>query len=537
MILLYFSYYLSYTNLFFSAKLVNDYNFQIDPCSLKYFDFNASKPEKFCRLREDLFDQRLWNYVAGYQCYCYTNPNRFNRKYAVNVLHQIDINGDKVNVPGVLLPNNITINFDYTDEASLRYIRKSFKNNIVFDNYMRCCREAENCCNNEMNNDNIDNSETYCSAIWDAWTCFPPTKVNTVARLPCSSQAYQDPDEVCTLESEKECITNSRGSAEWVQQTDYTVCAIAPVYEGRYTFHIIFLSVCIAICVPAIGVFFAFDKLRKTIRVVLHRNLLIAICVRNAFTIMSKELVLLDQLKGSTESHHRMEQNGAGCRTLAFLEASAVNSIYACMFLDAFYLHKVIVRAFAKEIRMVYVYIGLFAMTFTFSICWAISMAVKKAENCWMVDVDGLQWTLDGYRIAVLIINTFLLMDIMRVMLCKLKHGSLTKQTISAFKATIILIPLFGLHIIVTAKKIVYDDSCKAEDLYNKARYSMEAMQGIIVSIIFCYANQEVRNELKNGYRKTCIFLNQRFGWNVGNDLLYDRRRATTATFVQEANF
>lgn len=68
-------------------------------------------------------------------------------------------------------------------------------------------------------------------------------------------------------------------------------------------------------------------------------------------------------------------------------------------------------------------------MTFIFSLCWAIAMAAKKAENCWMVNMDGLQWTLDGFRIAVLMVNTILLADIIRVMILKLKHGSTTKQT------------------------------------------------------------------------------------------------------------
>ncbi|CAG9837164.1 unnamed protein product [Diabrotica balteata] len=491
-------------------------------------------PVRSCLLRENPIDIRLWKYWAGYFCYKYTNEARLDIKYNTTV-HNILCDGNMTKIPVAVVEANITASYDYNDKEDVRYIRRSFKTDANFDNYISCCQGAERCCYDYMDEKNVIPTQSECPVIWDAWSCFPQTKVNTTAKLPCSSQAYQSPDEVCTLESEKQCIWNGT-SAEWIQQTDYTTCAIAPVYERRYNFHIIFLGVCIGFCIPAIFIYFFFEKLRKTIRVILHRNLLIAIVVRNVLTIMCKELVLLDALKSPAQSHHTMNNNGVPCRILAFMETSAINSIYACMFLDAYYLHKVIVRAFAKEVRMVHIYIVLAALTFTFSIVWAIVMGVKNAPHCWMVDVDGLQWTVDGFRIAVLVTNGLMLADIIRVMILKIRHGSTTKQTMAAFRATIFLIPLFGLHIIVTAKKIVYDNSCTAEDIYDYVRYAMEGLQGIIVSILFCYANNEVRGEVKNGYRKACIYLNQRYGWNLGGDLLYDKRRATTATFVQEGN-
>ncbi|CAH1108055.1 unnamed protein product [Psylliodes chrysocephalus] len=423
-------------------------------CEYPLFNFTTKNTAEYCRLRNSLYDKKLWNYYAGCQCYVYTNRARLKFLYPT-ALEEINVDGEVVYIPVANVTDlNRTATYDHRKKTDLSYIRRSFKNDAVFNNYVSCCKEAESCCFDAMTNGNINSTSTHCPAIWDAWTCFHPTKANTVARYPCSSQAYQAPDEVCTLESEKQCILNTTTQlVEWVQQTDYTVCAIAPVYTRRYNFHIIFLGICIGFCVPAICIFFLFEKLRKTIRVILHRNLLIAICVRNVFTILSKKLVILDQLKSPLESSHRMEHNGVACRILAFLETSSVNTIYACMFLDAYYLHKVIVRAFAKETKKVFIYSILLGMTFIFSLCWAIAMAAKKAENCWMVNMDGLQWTLDGFRIAVLMVNTILLADIIRVMILKLKHGSTTKQTMAAFRATIFLIPLFGLHIMITAKK------------------------------------------------------------------------------------
>lgn len=54
-----------------------------------------------------------------------------------------------------------------------------------------------------------------------------------------------------------------------------------------------------------------------------------------------------------------MENNGVGCRVLSYFENSAKNCIYGCMLLDGFYLHKVIVRTFAREIGIEIFYIVL----------------------------------------------------------------------------------------------------------------------------------------------------------------------------------
>lgn len=135
-----------------------------------------------------------------------------------------------------------------------------------------------------------------------------------------------------------------------------------------------------------------------------------------------------------------------------------------------------------------------------------------------MVDTNGEQWSVDSFRVVILVINTLLLMDIIRVMLFKMKQKGPTKQTKLvetpvigivnvtftkihfrvAFRATLFLIPLFGLHIFITAKKIVINDTCLAEDVYDYFRYTMEASQGICVALFFCYANSEVIHMIKH---------------------------------------
>lgn len=70
------------------------------------------------------------------------------------------------------------------------------------------------------------------------------------------------------------------------------------------------------------------------------------------------------------------------------------------------------------------------------SLAWAIAKSQLNDRYCWMVDDDGEQWIVDGMRIAVLVINTCLLLDIIRVLLMKLRKNTTTDHA----KYTYILI-------------------------------------------------------------------------------------------------
>ncbi|KAH1022500.1 hypothetical protein HUJ04_011893 [Dendroctonus ponderosae] len=492
---------------------------------------------KACSIRGNLLAQPIWNHYAGYLCYNYTNSARFSQKFNATFKY-VNCSGTIYHrpVPAAVVDNTTIALFDYKHEESAALLRKSFKTDELFDNFVKCCEEAEDCCTNAMNNENIVSTADFCPVVWDAWSCFPQTAVNTIQSLPCSSQAYQSPDKVCTLESEKSCQFNETIQlAEWNQQTDYSNCAIASIYLARYNYHVSALYVCIVCSLPAILIFLAIPVFRDNSRVILHRNLLISIVIRNVLTIMAKKIVIIDALLSPTASNQVMDNNPVGCRLLSFFVSAATNSTYACMMVDGYYLHKVIVRTFAKEPPLVFLYSLVAVLTFLPSIIWASIVAANERTSCWMVDTNGEQWSVDSFRMVILFINTVLLLDIVRVMISKMKQGGTTRQTKAAFRATLFLIPLFGLHIFITAKKIVINDTCWAEDIYDYFRYTMEASQGIFVAILFCYANAEVHNELNNLFRKLSIQLNQRLGWNFARTAA--RRRTTTATYVQPADF
>lgn len=88
--------------------------------------------------------------------------------------------------------------------------------------------------------------------------------------------------------------------------------------------------------------------------------------------------------------------------------------------------HKVYINLIFSLIKLS---VSFSVLTLIPSLTWAIAKGVAQGDNCWMVDTNGYQWINDGFRIGVLAVNTFLLLDIIRVMLLKMKHGNTSRQT------------------------------------------------------------------------------------------------------------
>lgn len=60
-----------------------------------------------------------------------------------------------------------------------------------------------------------------------------------------------------------------------------------------------------------------------------------------------------------------------------------------------------------------------------------------------------------------------------------------------AVRATLILVPLFGLHLMVTMYRPTRG-SCTWMEAYYYADYLLDGLQGAMVALIFCYLNGEV---------------------------------------------
>ncbi|KAF0305526.1 Calcitonin gene-related peptide type 1 receptor [Amphibalanus amphitrite] len=68
-----------------------------------------------------------------------------------------------------------------------------------------------------------------------------------------------------------------------------------------------------------------------------------------------------------------------------------------------------------------------------------------------------------------------------------------------AVRATLVLVPLFGLHLMVTIYR-PSDGGCVWMEIYYYCDYLLDGLQGAMVALIFCYLNGEVQNLLRRTY-------------------------------------
>ncbi|KAK9721447.1 hypothetical protein QE152_g21568 [Popillia japonica] len=98
---------------------------------------------------------------------------------------------------------------------------------------------------------------------------------------------------------------------------------------------------------------------------------------------------------------------------------------------------------------------------------------------------------------------------------CKSNNSLNRNQTKASIKAIAVLIPLFGLPLLITSQtSLIAEKSCLAGNIYFIFAYSVEALQGIIIALLFCYLSKEIHQEFRKSYRKCVIGINERLGTN-----------------------
>ena len=106
------------------------------------------------------------------------------------------------------------------------------------------------------------------------------------------------------------------------------------------------LSIALATCIPAMFILIFYKNLNVQ-RFFLIRNLLIAIIARCCFVLMSKSLVIMDELVGVETTV--ISNNDWPCKMLAFFEKLSANAVFTCMLLEGIFLHQLLTNVFQSR--------------------------------------------------------------------------------------------------------------------------------------------------------------------------------------------
>ncbi|GIY83181.1 calcitonin gene-related peptide type 1 receptor [Caerostris darwini] len=416
--------------------------------------------------------------------------------------NRIFANGTKLRQRGLWLQNPITNElYEATYENKSSLIFKTFRTSKEATLWIKCCKAAVKCCKTMRRTPLPISGENFCPRTWDGWNCWPDTPVGTNAQASCPSYIYFNSDKPqCTRYAKKTCWDNGtwyinfRGN----EYSDYSTCGQGEDIKLLMKTHLITFGISIVLLIPALIIFFYYRQLR-VYRVFMHKNLFIALLLTAIFVIVFESYFILDSFNNPDSV---LEANGSGCKLFYTVTKYMRLSTYMWMFCEGFYLHKLIAAAFAEQTGVfLFCVIGWGVPIIPVSI-WAITRQLMADDLCWTVP-GYYEWIIYVPMLTALIVNLCFLGHIVQIIITKLRSKNTNEpaQFRRAVKATMILVPLFGLHFLFLAYNHKKGD-CHAILILNLVIYSMDGLQGGLVSLLFCYLNSEVIYLLKRSYNR-----------------------------------
>ncbi|CAF3993840.1 unnamed protein product [Adineta steineri] len=419
-----------------------------------------------------------------------------------------------------------------------------------------------------LTNNSIEN-ELYCSALFDN-LCWPQTPANHSVTISCSTLAMQGVD------SSKFITRDCLSTGQW-SPVSYQPCVYGDVWDLMMTFYIsrtpeqrkaytdilqavriiefVGLSVSFISVLVSLIIFFTLKSLYCS-RTKIHINLLSAIFIQIVARIVNYGI----QMKQSNSSSHVIPMichaDGSVsspkissvlinmCPLIVIFLQFSISSMFMWMLCEGIHLNNVLtVSVFKNHFKSYYFYILGWVLPLCITLSWSIIMFIKERDRkCW-ANYNYLKyyWIIDGPRYAVMIINFIFLLNIIRVLLIKIKEGSEkqirsdlyrkkyshthshgiltnlksfvlrkhhrtsmnTKFVKKAVKAAIFLLPLLGITHMLETFVSPDDQSIPLFALYCSVTYFLVTFQGFFCSLLYCFLNTEVRETLSRRLKTT----------------------------------
>ncbi|EGW09609.1 Calcitonin gene-related peptide type 1 receptor [Cricetulus griseus] len=140
------------------------------------------------------------------------------------------------------------------------------------------------------------------------------------------------------------------------------------------------------------------------------------------------------------------------CKVSQFIHLYLMGCNYFWMLCEGIYLHTLIVVAvFAEKQHLTWYYFLGWGFPLLPACIHAIARSLYYNDNCWISSDTHLLYIIHGPICAALLVNLFFLLNIVRVLITKLKvtHQAESNLYMKAVRATLILVPLLGIEFVL----------------------------------------------------------------------------------------
>ncbi|OWF42076.1 Calcitonin receptor [Mizuhopecten yessoensis] len=325
----------------------------------------------------------------------------------------------------------------------------------------------------------------YCNSTFDGWDCWNYTSAGTRIYHDCptflrhkyglpSGPAFKD----CRVDGT--WLTHPDTGRTW---TNYTPCAsnketlqrVISIYYSGY-------AVSIILSIAAILIFSYFRQLHCS-RVTLHKHLFITYVLSGAAWILMFALMDMPDM---------VKENKPWCQALHVLTQYLTLCNYFWMFCEGFYLHALIVFAFTSDKRLLVIcyVIGWVGPLIPTTVYAAVRGSKPELRHgCWSSTTDE-NWILTGPVVLSLLVNFLFLLNILRILLSKLRAVNSNEAHQSRVELKLAL-----KHMNFVRKPDT------PSPIYDIISAVLTSYQGVLVALFFCFCNGEVINVVRRKWK------------------------------------
>ncbi|XP_074026985.1 diuretic hormone 31 Receptor isoform X2 [Leptinotarsa decemlineata] len=376
----------------------------------------------------------------------------------------------------------------------------SFDNDIIESRRWNCSQSVQ---------ESLETGAITCPVYFDGWSCWPETPAGTVANQSC-------PDFIPGFEASKTVYYKCEEDGNWYFHepynktwVNYTTCVNTEDLSFRTVvviIHSVGYSISLVALLISLVLLFHFKSLRCA-RILIHMNLFASFAINNFLWLLWYYLVF--------DETELLFANKPWCIALHTILYTCLISNYSWMLCEGLYLHTVLVWAFISQNNL---------LTGMMIIGWGIPLVTTiiyvpvrsvmgkgdELEMCWIKD-SRFEIIHQIPVAATIILNLFFLINIVRVVVVKLRRGpandgsgtGASRSSLQALRATLLLVPLLGLNFLLTPFRP--ENGVAWEHFYDLLSAITTSFQGLCVAILFCFCNGEVQAQIKRKW-STAMF-------------------------------
>uniref|UniRef100_A0A3P8TGZ2 Glucagon like peptide 2 receptor n=1 Tax=Amphiprion percula TaxID=161767 RepID=A0A3P8TGZ2_AMPPE len=347
----------------------------------------------------------------------------------------------------------------------------------------------------------------FCKGTFDTFACWPHSSPGNVS-VPCPPYLPWVSEDN-TRRVHRECLENGRwrrmenSSKPW---RDDSECQEDHYFKDKVTLRLIsvigYSLSLFSLTLATLLLLYLFTRKLHCTRNYIHMNLFVSFILR-AVAVISKEIILYIMY-----SNLPKDDTGWNSYSTLMCKFSKVCMEYfvACnyfwLLVEAIFLHTLLFTAVLTKRRLLKKYM-LLGWGESRRNCLCVWKEVTWFQNCecWSIVNRWFWWIIRG-PITVTVIF-FIFIKILMLLLSKLKADQVkfTDYRYSLARATLVLIPLLGIHEVVFT--VLIDECVEGNSRYarNFVNLTLSSFQGFLVAVLYCFANGEVQAELKKRWQ------------------------------------